>query len=809
MKKLWFILLSMLANQAIATGLEPDVGNQAVYINKVDFALEVRERYVSGLMEIQFSAKQGEDNAAALRFPLPTDAVLHRAELFIPQNEQWIAAETMGRREGSEVYAELVEQQLDPLLVQRIGTDFYRAKVYPITAHSRLHLKIHYAHLLETIDAENYRLQIPFAHPDSTPSPSVQGVNITVLTDPDYWQKSRWKIADEFTTPSTINLTQGQARLNLPAFEMAQDITVDLQPHAPLPTTSALAYQPSAADLPTQVHAYWQPELPSELKTVIPRQVIFVLDISGSMSGQKIVQAHKAVINSLRSLHEEDDFGIVAFESEVYIFRQTMTRGTHLAGAIEWVENRRAGGSTAMMAGLKAAVEIGVTSSRPQHPIDIFLITDGLPNVGSSTAEQILADIQTETRRLERQIRIFAVGIGHDLDQTLLNHLTQATQGEATYALDDHEITGQVAALFDRVRDGGVKEVKVTISPASANQTFQWKRLFANKMLQLATTDHVDQMQLTFTGRSSNNAPVTLNESPLFLNVDDQFSRLAAPLAAKAWADQLERRIDEQGETAALVNEAVALARTYGILTRYSSFIGLHDEALYAEQGIARIERDPAGIALQPIAVTPTHEEQIGGEGTEVEEASDDGGCSQCGQPLLLPSAPPVAETSFDSSVNSQFAFNPPPGYAAPPVFDKSNAYTGGGVTASPSLAMGMPEDARQMAADIYCAHPVLNENWQLYIPYLSYQDQHYWATLRLEVQPDGSLMLVVLDYDEVTYTARSPICEQVSLSFKALNIPLLIYDTPDQDITFTEVKLIQWFDEQQLQFKVLNFNAE
>jgi uncharacterized protein YegL len=794
MKKWGFVLLSCLVNQTFATGLEPVTGEQAVYINTVNFALEVRERYVSGLMEIQLSAKQGEDHAAALRFPLPPDAVLHKAELFIPQDEKWIVAETIGRREGSEVYHELVAQQLDPLLIQRIGTDFYRAKIYPIAAHTGLHLKIHYAHLLEMIDGENYRLQIPFAHPDSTPSPATKGLNITVLTDPDYWQNSSWKIADEFATPTTINLIQGQAALNLPEFEMAQDITVDLQPHIPLPTSSAIVYQPSSSDLPTQMHAYWQPELPSELETVVPRQVIFVLDISGSMSGQKIVQARKAVINSLQALSDNDDFGIVAFESEVYVFRQTMTRGHHLEGAIEWVENRQAGGSTAMMAGLKAAAEIGVTSSRPQHPIDLFLMTDGLPNVGSSTAEQILADIQAEMRRLEREIRIFAVGIGSNLDQSLLNHLTQATQGEATFALDDNEITGQVAALFDRVRAGGMTDVKVSVNHDSAEQSFDWRRLFANQMIQVATQGHMNQMQLTFAATSPDNEQIVLNQSPLFLNVSEEFSRLAAPLAAKVWADQLERRIDEQGETASLVDEAVALAKTYGILTRYSSFIALRDENLYVKQDIARIERDPAGIALQPIIVTPTNEQQIGGEGIQEDDEAEMGDASPFFAPITAAAAPRN--------------FYPNPQSLSSSWVDKSNSYSAGAAAgALPTSAMDMSEEAWQPAADIYCAYPVLNDTGQLYIPSLSYQNQDFWATLRLEIQPDGSLILVVLDYDEVTYTTRSQACQQVSLSSAMeLNIPLLIYDTPDQDIKVVELRLMSELIEQQLQFKVLSY---
>jgi hypothetical protein len=65
----------------------------------------------------------------------------------------------------------------------------------------------------------------------------------------------------------------------------------------------------------------------------------------------------------------------------------------------------------------------------------------------------------------------------------------------------------------------------------------------------------------------------------------------------------------------------------------------------------------------------------------------------------------------------------------------------------------------------------------------------------------------VVLDYDEVTYTTRSQACQQVSLSSAMeLNIPLLIYDTPDQDIKVVELRLMSELIEQQLQFKVLSY---
>jgi hypothetical protein len=94
------------------------------------------------------------------------------------------------------------------------------------------------------------------------------------------------------------------------------------------------------------------------------------------------------------------------------------------------------------------------------------MITDGRPNVGSSTVEGILADVRAEADKLARQLRIFSVGIGYDLDQALLNGLAQQTGGESTFALDDNEITGQILDLFGRVRGGGISNVVATVQSA-------------------------------------------------------------------------------------------------------------------------------------------------------------------------------------------------------------------------------------------------------------------------------------------------------------------------------------------------------
>ena len=789
-----FVFLSLLfSTHVFATGLQSTLGENTTYVDAINFDLDMHERYVSGVMDVQLSAHSGTENTAELRFPLPQDAVLHKAELFIPQDEKWVTAETIGRREGSQIYTSLVQQQLDPLLIQSIGTDFYRAKIYPITANGFLHLRVHYAHMLENVENGDYRLRIPFANKDATPSTPTNAVTVNLNTDANYWTAQAWQLADEMATPSTVDLAAGTAQLSLPNFEMAKDVTLDLQPKQPFAEVSALAYQPTE-NLGVHIHTHWQPDFSAYPNVVSqPRNVVFVIDISGSMMGDKIVQARKAVINSLESLNASDRFGLVAFDSDVYVFQHSMTRGDYTQEAIQWVSQLKAGGSTAMMNGLKAGAAVGVSSANMQS-IDLLLLTDGRPNVGSSTAAEMLQDLQTEMMRLERGIRIFTVGIGQNLDQTLLNKLSQATQGEATFALDDNEITGQVAALFDRVRGGGVSNVAAMIEGGNVDNTdFTWLRLFPNNPISLAAKGSTD-IQLLLTGEVENGNSINLTASPRVLDVPPVFSQIAAPLAAKAWANQLERQVDTQGESNILVEEAVKLARTYGIITRYSSFMALRDEALYVKQGIARIERDPAGIALQPIVVSNVDENQIGGAGTDDEEA-----CPSCDmfapvqpQPVIPPSIP-VSSVLMDATTSGSSVANSP-------------AKAGG--TSIIPLDLNVEEEVSMLPASAYCGYPVLSENWQLYIPYLVYEGNEYWAKLQMHDQA-GDLTLKVLDYGQITYSAYQTGCQRVRLSSEMqLTMPLLMYDMPTQDIKFIDVKLAL-LSAQPLTFKVVDYSVE
>ncbi len=817
MKKYAYIILLMVSQLVFATGLQPINTDVSVRIQAVDFDLEVRGLYVSGLMNVQFTADSGELNAANLRFPLPTDSVLYKAEIYIPSQEKWVTAETMGRKEGEIIYNRVVEKKEDPLLIQKIGTDFYRARVFPINEQGDLRMRVYYAHTLEEVD-DNYQLRIAFANQDSTISSPADGVTISVRTDADYWTAGTWQLEefgnsttlDAFGTPSTVNLDDGTAFLNLEDFSMESDIVLPLSSDEP--NITSLFYQPEAAELEGHLHVRWHPDFSDyQIMQSKQRNVVFVIDVSGSMSGSKIALTRQAIITSLKALDKNDYFGLVAFSSDVYMFRPTMSKGDDIKTAIEWVANLQSGGGTGMSGGLTAGTSIGVTSPLTDASIDLLVISDGLPNEGSTTVPDILADIGMEADKLNRQIRIFGVGIGADLDQNLLNGLTQQTNGEATFALDDNEITGQILDLFAKVRGGGLPNVTVQIEDMDNNE-FNWPYIFSNEVLQIAGKGQFSN-QIKLQGRPLNSTPIELNSSFQQLQVNDKMTRIAVPLAAKTWSDQLERQIDETGESNELVNQAVALARNYGIVTRYTSLLALESDELYEKQGVELIKRDPAGIALQPITVSSVDEGRIGGQGTvdSVEEESDDISYSPPGA-ITSPSIPSYAMDKSNSYNNStenitlmdstdsydDTDYSPTEGKVSIDSYDKKASF--GFVTVKQDSVV-----SAGFSPDILCKISTLDANFQLEIPYLKYQGDYYWANLKLE---QG--ILIVLDYGLIaspTHNSYNCSSYEIYLSDNfELKIPLV-----DSDIgRITDVVLQgKTIDNSSLIFEIVDYQIK
>jgi Ca-activated chloride channel family protein len=195
--------------------------------------------------------------------------------------------------------------------------------------------------------------------------------------------------------------------------------------------------------------------------TVIPREIIFVVDTSGSMGGVSIEQARASVSRALQQLRPEDHFNIIEFNSTHHaLYRQPMPATRHhVQRALGFVRKLHASGGTEMLPALQAAL------ARPRRAADEFreqallrqviFITDGA--VGNEVAlfEEISASLGNS--------RLFTVGIGSAPNSWFMRRAAQAGRGTHTHIGDLNEVGQKMAQLFDQLA-----------RPAAVNLQVEW-----------------------------------------------------------------------------------------------------------------------------------------------------------------------------------------------------------------------------------------------------------------------------------------------------------------------------------------------
>ena len=312
----------------------------------------------------------------------------------------------------------------------------------------------------------------------------------------------------------------------------------------------------------------------------IPKTVVFVVDRSGSMSGKKIEQAKGALKFVLNNLREADLFNIIAYDSAVESFRPELQRYTEQTRneALGFIEGIYAGGSTNIDGALQTALTQLQDASRPTY---IVFLTDGLPTAGERREPQIVANAQAANKV---HARIFAFGVGYDVNSRLLDKMARECFGQSQYVLPDEDIEAHVAKLYARIGAPALVDLKVEFdlenSPVEKGSPIS--RVYPKDTIDLFAGD-----QLVLVGRykQPGDAKVTIRGK---VDGAEQSFSFPAKLVEKSaddsqafieklWAvrrvGEIIDEIDLHGKNQELVNELVALATRHGILTPYTSFL--------------------------------------------------------------------------------------------------------------------------------------------------------------------------------------------------------------------------------------------
>jgi len=305
------------------------------------------------------------------------------------------------------------------------------------------------------------------------------------------------------------------------------------------------------------------------------KDLLLVVDTSGSMRGEKLEQARAAVEYCLEHLGPGDRFNLITFGTEVRALSADLepTRRDRLDAAREFLDETVARGRTNIGDALARALKGAGRSNRPR--IMIF-VTDGAPTAGELDPDRIVASLP---KLNTSGTRVFALGIGHDVDTHLLDRLSGKTGGSSEYVDVDEDLDVKVASLYDRVRQPVLADVRLDfggletheVLPETIPTLFAGQELFVLGRYEGGGTHEVT---LSGTRRGATTEHRVTATFPEQADADHGF--VASLWAARRVGDLL-RRLRLDGRDEALIEEVVGLCRDFGILTEYTDFLAQGD----------------------------------------------------------------------------------------------------------------------------------------------------------------------------------------------------------------------------------------
>jgi Ca-activated chloride channel homolog len=308
-------------------------------------------------------------------------------------------------------------------------------------------------------------------------------------------------------------------------------------------------------------------------KLVGNRELIFVVDISGSMSGVPISMCQDAMETAIKNMRPVDTFNVITFAGATgKAFEASRpANDSNIKDALDFIRKMQAGGGTYMLDGIKAALGDEVERGRNRY---VFFLTDGY--VGNEG--EILAATQRMISAIERRgdkAKVFGFGVGSSVNRYLIDGLGKAGKGTGVYATTREDPTLAVNKFYRFIDRSLLEDVEINWGPLAIEQVFptQIPDLFASRPLIL----HAKYMTpgsgtITIKGRANGKAlelPVTITLPDL-----ETKNEVLGTLWARAKIDWLSREL-WSGPQPQVIDSITELGIAHRIVTQYTSFVAV------------------------------------------------------------------------------------------------------------------------------------------------------------------------------------------------------------------------------------------
>jgi Ca-activated chloride channel family protein len=581
------------AGSASAHGLlipeEKTVPPLAMLNHKVTIAIE--DQFAVTRVEQTFRNHTDRNLEATYVFPVPKGASVNKFTMWVEGKET--KGELLDAAKAREIYNGIVRRTQDPGLLEYIGNDLLQMRVFPIAAHSDQRVALSF-----TAVARKEGNLVEYVYPlktDGKATATLEGFSVQATL------KSQHSITNVYSPTHAITLKRlndheidvqfdkNQALLDkdFQLFYSTGDKDVGL---------TALTHRPISTE-PGFFTLLVSPKVEISKDQEVPRDMVFVLDTSGSMRGVKMDQARNALKYLLNNLGAKDRFALINFATSVNKYRDALlpADSEHLGQARKWVEALEATGGTAINDALATALDYRTKDEGRSFTIVFF--TDGQPTIGETDVEKILRNTFAKNTA---NTRIFTFGVGDDVNATMLDRLAEGTRALATYVRPAEDIEAKVSGLCSKISHPVLTHLKVaTTGDVSLSEVYpqQLPDLFhGGQLVVLGRYTGKGPSAIRLTGKVGMQTREFVYELTFPDKTKDERD-FVEHLWARRKVGYLLDQIRVNGEKKELKDEVVALAKRYGITTPYTSWLIVPD-------GVVPVV-GPGGPRPRPSATAP------------------------------------------------------------------------------------------------------------------------------------------------------------------------------------------------------------
>ncbi len=546
-------------------------------------------------------------------FPIPETASV--VEFAIWENGKKLVGEVRSREEARRIYDEIVRRQRDPGLLEFAGKDLFQASIFPIPPNSDKKLEMTYTEVLKADSGTvSYRYLLGTGRNIwSRPTNTISNIVNERRSPLDRAETQKFgtvsgRIAIEggetirniYSPTHKIDVANTKENAAVVTFETSNNDS-DFQ----------LFFGRSNKDIGISLITYREPGKDGYFlltlspkdqlaeKELVNKDIVFVLDTSGSMSDEgKMEKARKALLFGIRTLRDGDRFNIINFAGEEHLMERTLLDADNKGKrrGEEFVNRLSPNGGTNINDSLIASLKQFQKGSRPKM---LVFMTDGLPTVGETNTERILANLKAQK---DVDVRIFPFGFGYDVNTTLLDRIGSENSGISDYVQPKEDLEVKVSNFFSRVSSPVLADLDLDLGPVLAEYTYPRKLTDLFRGMQATiigryrNTNDLKNITLKLTGRSG-----TESRTFTYTNLDFPSRSDQNDFLPRLWASRrvgwLLEQVRSIGETKEVRDEIVELGTRYGLVTPYTSYLATDGSLANVRQNspmAASIARDAA-----------------------------------------------------------------------------------------------------------------------------------------------------------------------------------------------------------------------